>query len=71
MSIVDRSTNLDAFVKCEVGGCDWRILLGYRRCYQHRGPGGPQYKTDTDGAVVATKFMPREQDPDFDPLDAA
>jgi hypothetical protein len=60
-------TSLDQFVRCETPGCEWHILLGYRRCYLHRGPAGPQYLVDSDGAIIKTKFMPRESDPDFEP----
>lgn len=64
--------SLDQFVRCEVSGCEWHILLGYRRCWLHRGPAGPQYLLSADdGSIIKTKFMAREQDPGFEPLDAA
>lgn len=62
---------LDHFVRCPVSGCDWHILYGTARCYLHKGPGGPQFRTDYEGAIIQTKFMTREQDPDFAPDDAA
>ena len=59
--------SLDHFTRCPTPGCDWQILYGAQHCYQHRGPASAQYQTDHDGAIIRTRFMVREADPDFDP----
>jgi hypothetical protein len=62
---------MDEFVRCSVPGCEWRIQLktwmATTRCYQHLGPAVPQFAEDSDGAIIRTRFMPREADPEFDP----
>ena len=52
---------LDAFRKCAISGCLWRIL-GDKVCYQHGGRRHPQYVSDSDGAIIRTRFMPRQRD---------
>lgn len=63
--------DLIAFTRCSVPGCDWRIHLRpgmtATRCYLHGGPAVAQYVEDGDGAIIRTRFMPREADPDFEP----
>lgn len=63
--------SLDHFIRCPVSGCDWHILYGTARCYLHKGPAGPQYQVDDEGAIIRTRFMTREYDPAYEPDDAA
>lgn len=63
--------HLLAFTRCSVSGCEWQVQLktwmATTRCYIHLGPAVPQYFTAADGSIIQTKFMPREQDPDYEP----
>ena len=59
--------SLDHFVRCPIPGCEWEITYGAPRCYQHRGPGLPQYRMDSEGAILETKFFRLEDQPDYNP----
>ena len=65
------SDDLLEFVRCSAPGCDWQIQLkpwmATTRCYQHLGPAVAQFVQDADGAIIRTRFMPAEADPDYDP----
>ena len=50
--------HLDAFRRCAIPGCDWRIL-GDKVCYQHGGKRTPQYVCGTEGEILRERFMPK------------
>ena len=45
-----RPNTLDAWMKCQIEGCNWQVPLPERLCWQHGGPDGPARLTDQWGA---------------------
>lgn len=52
------SSSLDAFRKCAIPGCMWRVLVD-PVCYQHGGKKTAQYVCGSDGEILRERFMPK------------
>lgn len=51
-----RHDTLDAFRRCAVDGCAWNVHHTETRCLDHGGDPVPQYASDTEGAILDTRY---------------